>query len=202
MQVQSAGQLDQGRPRRLRPRSRSAGPPAGGRGLSLDRLLALHHTGGEEGESARAGRWARFAKRPNVAYISPAARRAPRRSSAATSDPHAARRASIPLVESRARMFDTDLVTAPPEPAAAPRRPTKARGAFNVERVTWLRHWTPSLFSLKTTRDPAFRFASGQFVMLGLEVGGQAAAARLFHRQRRPGPMNWSSTRSRSPTAR
>ena len=51
--------------------------------------------------------------------------------------------------------------------------PPKARGAFHVERVTWVRHWTPSLFSLRTTRDPGLRFASGQFVMLGLEVAGK-----------------------------
>ena len=51
--------------------------------------------------------------------------------------------------------------------------PPKARGAFNVERVTWLRHWTSDLFSLRTTRDPSFRFESGQFVMLGLEVEGK-----------------------------
>jgi ferredoxin--NADP+ reductase len=56
------------------------------------------------------------------------------------------------------------------EPVA---EPTKARGAFYVERVTWVRHWTPSLFSLRTTRDPGLRFASGQFVMLGLEVEGK-----------------------------
>jgi ferredoxin--NADP+ reductase len=57
--------------------------------------------------------------------------------------------------------------------AATLNAPTKSRGAFNVETVTWVRHWTPSLFSLRTTRDPAFRFASGQFVMLGLEVDGK-----------------------------
>ena len=51
--------------------------------------------------------------------------------------------------------------------------PPKARGVFNVETVTEVRHWTPSLFSFKTTRDPALRFASGQFVMLGLEVEGK-----------------------------
>jgi ferredoxin--NADP+ reductase len=44
----------------------------------------------------------------------------------------------------------------------------KASGAFHVETVTWVQHWTPSLFSFRTTRDPAFRFASGQFVMVGL----------------------------------
>jgi ferredoxin--NADP+ reductase len=58
------------------------------------------------------------------------------------------------------------------EPAPAP-SPAKARGAFYVEQVTWVRHWTPSLFSLRTTRDPGLRFASGQFVMLGLEVEGK-----------------------------
>jgi len=44
----------------------------------------------------------------------------------------------------------------------------KASGAFFVETVTWVQHWTSSLFSFRTTRDPALRFASGQFVMVGL----------------------------------
>jgi ferredoxin--NADP+ reductase len=44
----------------------------------------------------------------------------------------------------------------------------KASGAFFVETVTWVQHWTESLFSFRTTRDPAFRFQSGQFVMVGL----------------------------------
>jgi len=55
---------------------------------------------------------------------------------------------------------------------AAP-SPAKARGAFYVERVTDVRHWTDSLFTLRTTRDPGFRFQSGQFVMLGLEIAGK-----------------------------
>jgi ferredoxin/flavodoxin---NADP+ reductase len=41
------------------------------------------------------------------------------------------------------------------------------------ERVTHVRHWNDSLFSFRTTRDPAFRFESGQFVMLGLPVAGR-----------------------------
>jgi ferredoxin--NADP+ reductase len=57
--------------------------------------------------------------------------------------------------------------------AAIAPAPPKTRGAFNVERITWVRHWTSELFSLRTTRDPSFRFASGQFVMLGLEVDGK-----------------------------
>ncbi|THD52269.1 ferredoxin--NADP reductase [Phenylobacterium sp.] len=48
-------------------------------------------------------------------------------------------------------------------------KPVKAGGAFFVETVTWVQHWTESLFSFRTTRDPALRFASGQFVMVGLE---------------------------------
>ncbi len=51
--------------------------------------------------------------------------------------------------------------------------PAKARGAFYVERVTHVQHWTDELFTLRTTRDPALRFDSGQFVMLGLMVDGK-----------------------------
>jgi ferredoxin--NADP+ reductase len=56
---------------------------------------------------------------------------------------------------------------------AAQTAATRAAGAFNIEQVTAVEHWTPSLFSLRTTRSPGFRFASGQFVMLGLEVEGR-----------------------------
>lgn len=41
---------------------------------------------------------------------------------------------------------------------------------IQVVKVLETRHWTDRLFSFKTTRDPSFRFESGQFVMLGLEV--------------------------------
>jgi len=41
------------------------------------------------------------------------------------------------------------------------------------EIVTGVRHWTPTLFSFTTTRDPAFRFLSGQFTMIGLQVDGK-----------------------------
>ena len=42
-----------------------------------------------------------------------------------------------------------------------------------AETVTDVRHWTDSLFSFRTTRDPAFRFLAGQFTMIGLEVDGK-----------------------------
>jgi ferredoxin--NADP+ reductase len=41
------------------------------------------------------------------------------------------------------------------------------------ESVLEVRHWTDTLFSLKTTRDPSFRFVSGQFTMIGLEVNAR-----------------------------
>jgi ferredoxin/flavodoxin---NADP+ reductase len=42
--------------------------------------------------------------------------------------------------------------------------------AFHQERVLSVHHWTDRLFSFRTTRAPAFRFRSGQFVMMGLET--------------------------------
>lgn len=44
---------------------------------------------------------------------------------------------------------------------------------LNTETVLSVRHWTDSLFSFTATRDPAFRFVSGQFAMIGLEVEGR-----------------------------
>ena len=45
--------------------------------------------------------------------------------------------------------------------------------AFNTERVLHVHHWNDTLFSFKTTRDPALRFHNGHFVMIGLEVEGK-----------------------------
>ena len=44
---------------------------------------------------------------------------------------------------------------------------------FNTETVTHVRHWTDTLFSFRSTRDPSFRFINGQFTMIGLEVNGR-----------------------------
>lgn len=40
-------------------------------------------------------------------------------------------------------------------------------------RVLSVHHWTDRLFSFTTTRDPGFRFQSGQFSMIGLPVDGR-----------------------------
>lgn len=45
--------------------------------------------------------------------------------------------------------------------------------AMATEHVIDVQHWNDSLFSFRTTRDPGFRFDSGQFVMIGLEVNGR-----------------------------
>ena len=44
---------------------------------------------------------------------------------------------------------------------------------FNSERILTVHHWTDSLFSFTATRDPGFRFQSGQFTMIGIEVEGK-----------------------------
>ena len=44
---------------------------------------------------------------------------------------------------------------------------------LNIERVLKVRHWTDTLFSFVTTRDPGFRFQNGQFTMIGLELNGR-----------------------------
>ncbi len=44
---------------------------------------------------------------------------------------------------------------------------------LGTERVLSVHHWNESLFSFRTTRDESLRFENGQFVMLGLEVGGK-----------------------------
>jgi len=42
-----------------------------------------------------------------------------------------------------------------------------------TERVLNVHHWNETLFSFRTTRDPALRFRNGHFVMLGLPVEGK-----------------------------
>ncbi len=44
---------------------------------------------------------------------------------------------------------------------------------INTETVLTVRHWTDTLFSFTATRNPGFRFISGQFTMIGLEVEGR-----------------------------
>jgi ferredoxin/flavodoxin---NADP+ reductase len=45
--------------------------------------------------------------------------------------------------------------------------------AFATERVQHVHHWNDTLFSFRTTRDPALRFRNGHFLMIGLPVDGK-----------------------------
>jgi ferredoxin--NADP+ reductase len=42
-----------------------------------------------------------------------------------------------------------------------------------TETVLTVRHWTDTLFSFTATRNPGFRFISGQFTMIGLSISGK-----------------------------
>lgn len=44
---------------------------------------------------------------------------------------------------------------------------------FYEAEVLSVRHWTDRLFSFTTTREPSFRYQSGQFAMIGLDVEGK-----------------------------
>ena len=46
--------------------------------------------------------------------------------------------------------------------------------SLNQERVLAVRHWTDTLFSFTLTRNASFRFANGQFTMIGLAVDGRS----------------------------
>jgi ferredoxin--NADP+ reductase len=45
--------------------------------------------------------------------------------------------------------------------------------SYTTEQVTAVHHWSRKLFSFRTTRSAALRFENGQFLMVGLEVGGR-----------------------------
>lgn len=45
--------------------------------------------------------------------------------------------------------------------------------ALQTETVLDVHHWTDTMFSFTATRSPSFRFDNGQFVMIGLDVGGK-----------------------------
>ena len=39
---------------------------------------------------------------------------------------------------------------------------------YTVERVTWMLHWAPPLFSVRLSRGPGYKFIPGQFARLGV----------------------------------
>jgi ferredoxin--NADP+ reductase len=45
--------------------------------------------------------------------------------------------------------------------------------SYSTEHVLEVKHWSDKLFSFVTTRGTGLRFENGQFIMLGLEIGGR-----------------------------
>ncbi|NKB62354.1 MAG: ferredoxin--NADP reductase [Gammaproteobacteria bacterium] len=43
----------------------------------------------------------------------------------------------------------------------------------HTEKVIDVHHWSNTLFTIKTTRDPNLRFRNGEFTMVGMEVDGK-----------------------------
>ena len=44
----------------------------------------------------------------------------------------------------------------------------------NLQKVTFVKHWTDNLFSFKIKRPASFKFRSGEFVMIGLpDISGK-----------------------------
>ncbi|ARU55141.1 flavodoxin reductase (ferredoxin-NADPH reductase) family protein 1 [Oleiphilus messinensis] len=52
--------------------------------------------------------------------------------------------------------------------------------AIAKETVTSVKHWNDTLFSFTTSRDPAFRFKNGHFIMIGLEQDGGRPLMRAY----------------------
>ena len=46
---------------------------------------------------------------------------------------------------------------------------------YTLETVTWIKPWTDTLFSFRTTRSPDFRFVPGQFARLGVAIDDASA---------------------------
>ena len=63
------------------------------------------------------------------------------------------------------------------DPPEAPVATAKASRATR-QTLVWLRHWTPSLLSIRVTRDPAFRFLPGHYARLGLPDGAGSPVFR------------------------
>ena len=48
----------------------------------------------------------------------------------------------------------------------------------NFQKVTFVKHWTKSLFSFRITRPKSFKYRSGEFVMIGLPDGNDKPILR------------------------
>lgn len=73
---------------------------------------------------------------------------------------------------------ETTAAASPPAPTATPLPPLPA--SLTGERVISIQHYTDRLFKFRTTRPQAFRFRSGEFVMIGLRGETGAPLLRAY----------------------
>ncbi len=66
------------------------------------------------------------------------------------------------------------ILSQDPEAGTTPGKAAKTTG----QKVLWLHWWTPSLMSIRVTRDPAFRFAPGHYARLGIGTSASPAVFR------------------------
>ncbi|CAN5449507.1 ferredoxin--NADP reductase [soil metagenome] len=78
-------------------------------------------------------------------------------------------RTSSSISSADARPVNSVPDDAVPPNAVPPRIPGQiAPEKATIETITWIRSWTPHLFSFRITRPAGFRFAAGQFARLGV----------------------------------
>ncbi len=51
---------------------------------------------------------------------------------------------------------------------------------YTLELMIWLKHWTPHLISFRLSRNPAYRFVSGQFARIGLAKSAEEPVWRPY----------------------
>jgi ferredoxin/flavodoxin---NADP+ reductase len=57
---------------------------------------------------------------------------------------------------------------------------TASEDKFTQQTLTAIQVWSPSLFSLRCTRDPGFRFSAGQFARLGVQKADGTLVWRAY----------------------
>ncbi len=63
---------------------------------------------------------------------------------------------------------------------------TATEDKFTRETITAVWPWSDNLFSLRTTRDPRYRFRAGQFARLGVRKADGDIVWRAYSWSRRP----------------
>ncbi len=86
-------------------------------------------------------------------------------------------------------MNETLQPTAAATPGAPENRERSSAAPLDWQTVLTVTHWNDSYFSFTTTRDSGLRFVNGQFVMLGLPIGG-----KLVRRAYSIASANWDET--------